>query len=107
MLESLSLSWVFRKLGGVQAADAWEKEIQDTAKLAEREGWHSVVQWHRKFGYTKAPDPAPAQHSTATPESSWLSGSLLSECLRFDRLLFRGWSIRMGDALGGVVEYGF
>jgi hypothetical protein len=31
--------------------DAADERMRETAKLAEREGWHSVLYWHRRFGY--------------------------------------------------------
>ena len=62
--------WILRKTGGQAAADEWEKGIRETSKLAEREGWHSVLQWHRKLGHRGAPVPA------QKPQISTLSGML-------------------------------
>jgi hypothetical protein len=74
----VALVWVVRKMGGKQAAEEWEKEIRDTSKLAEREGWHSVLQWHRKFGYDSG-HGAPTPNSAAKkPGMSWFSAILLS-----------------------------
>ena len=39
----------------------------DTLRLAEREGWHSLTYWHRRFGYSpdKAVAPRPPSKTSA------------------------------------------
>lgn len=51
----VGLAWLLRRTGTKEAADAWEADIRAASARAERHGWHSVLQWHRKFGYDKAP----------------------------------------------------
>jgi hypothetical protein len=55
-----------RKMGSKAAADEW-KTLQETAKLAEREGWHGVRHWQARvgLGLTKA------VHTTKPTTRSW------------------------------------
>ena len=57
----LAINRLKRKQGSKAAADEWEK-LQETARLAEREGWHGVVHWHRKKGVSTSA----AQSGSAT-----------------------------------------
>ena len=63
----VALMWMLRRAGAKDAANSWEQHIRKTAALAEREGWHSVTCWHRRFGYSpdKAVAPRPPSKTSA------------------------------------------
>lgn len=52
---------LIRATGDKEAAEGWENRMRETSKLAEREGWHGVLHWQRRFGLGKKATPDAAQ----------------------------------------------